>query len=72
MYQQLANLAYVLAFAVVKARTGVAAVWWTAIGDQADRYRPEAHYMRGPVRSGAQNTLESPADGRKSRTSAQI
>jgi hypothetical protein len=48
MYQQLANLAYVLAFAVVKAPTAAASAWWTAIGDEADRYRPEAHYMRGP------------------------
>jgi hypothetical protein len=48
MYQQLANLAHVLSFAVVKARTAVASAWWTAIGDPADRYRPEAHYMRGP------------------------
>jgi hypothetical protein len=48
MHQQLVNLAYVLAFVVVKARTAVASAWWTAIGDQADRYRPEAHYMRGP------------------------
>jgi hypothetical protein len=48
MHQQLVNLAYFLAFVVVKARTAVASAWWTAIGDQADRYRPEAHYMRGP------------------------
>jgi hypothetical protein len=48
MYQQLANLACVLAFAIVKARTSMANAWWTAMGDQVDRYRPEAHYMRGP------------------------
>ena len=48
MYQQLANLGYVLAFAVVKARTAVASAWWTAIGDQADKYRPEAYYTCGP------------------------
>ena len=48
MYQQLANLVRVLSFAVVKARTAVASAWWTAIGEPADRYRPEAHYMRGP------------------------
>ena len=48
MHQQLVNLAYVLAFVVVKARTAVASAWWTAISDPADRYRPEAHYMRGP------------------------
>jgi hypothetical protein len=47
MGQQL-PVAYVLAFAVVKARTAVANVWRTAMADQVDRYRPEAHYMRGP------------------------
>jgi hypothetical protein len=48
MYRQLANIACVFAFAVVKARTAVANAWWTAMGDHSDRYRPEAHYMRGP------------------------
>jgi hypothetical protein len=46
MGQQLSKIAYVLAFA--KARTAVANVWRAAMADQADRYRPEAHYMRGP------------------------
>ena len=48
MYQQLTNLAYALAFAAVKVRAAAANAWWTALGDPADRYRPEAHYMRGP------------------------
>jgi hypothetical protein len=48
MYQQLANIAYVLALAIAKACTAVANAWWTAMGDHSDRYRPEAHYMRGP------------------------
>jgi hypothetical protein len=47
MGQQLSKVAHVLAFAGVKARTAVTNVWRTAV-DQADRYRPEAHYMRGP------------------------
>jgi hypothetical protein len=48
MHRQLANIAYVLGFAVVKARRAAANAWWTAMGDHSDRYRPEAHYMRGP------------------------
>jgi hypothetical protein len=48
MGQQLAKVAYVLAFLVVKARAAVANARQTAMADQADRYRPEAHYMRGP------------------------
>ena len=48
MYQQLANIASVLALAIAKASTAVANAWWTAMGDHSDRYRPEAHYMRGP------------------------
>jgi hypothetical protein len=48
MHQQLANIAHVVAVAIVKARSAVADAWWTALGDQPDRYRPEAHYMRGP------------------------
>jgi len=48
MYRQLANAAYVLACAVAKARTTVTSAWWTAMGDHANKYRPEAHYMRGP------------------------
>jgi hypothetical protein len=47
MHRQLSNIASVLALAIVKAR-GALAAWWAATGDQANRYRPEAHYMRGP------------------------
>jgi hypothetical protein len=46
MGQQLSKVAYVLAFAVVKARTAVANVWRAAMADHG--YRPEAYYMRGP------------------------
>jgi hypothetical protein len=48
MYQQLANMARVLVFAVARARTAVADARWTAMGYHTDMYRPEAHYMRGP------------------------
>jgi hypothetical protein len=65
MYRQLANIAYVLALAIAKACTAVVNAWWTAMGDHSGRYRPEAHYMRGPGRSGGRNTLEFPSDGRK-------
>jgi len=34
--------------AVARARAAVANAWRTAMADQADKYRPEAHYMRGP------------------------
>jgi hypothetical protein len=46
MGRQLSKVAYVLAFA--KARTAVVNVWRAAMADQANRYQPEAHYMRGP------------------------
>src|SRR5260370_25685303 len=42
------KVAYVLVFVVVRARAAVAKAWHTAMADQADRYRPEAHYMRAP------------------------
>jgi hypothetical protein len=48
MDRQLLNIARALAFAIVSARTAIASAWWSAMGDRADRYRPEAHYMRGP------------------------
>jgi hypothetical protein len=47
MYRQLATMAYALYFAVVKTATALANAWWTALGDPADKYRPEAHYKRG-------------------------
>jgi hypothetical protein len=47
MYRQLATMAYALYFAVVKTGTTLANAWWTALGDPANKYRPEAHYMRG-------------------------
>jgi hypothetical protein len=48
MDRQLSKAAYVLAFLVVRARAAVANAWQTAMADPTDRYRPEAHYMRGP------------------------
>jgi hypothetical protein len=48
MPQELSRLRQVLAFAVFKASAAVAHACRTAMADPADRYRPEAHYMRGP------------------------
>jgi hypothetical protein len=48
MDRQLLSIACALAFAIVKARAAIARAWRSAMGDRADRYRPEAHYMRGP------------------------
>jgi hypothetical protein len=48
MHRQLTNIARALAFAIVKLRAALADTCWAALGDQADKYRPEAHYMRGP------------------------
>jgi hypothetical protein len=47
MLQELSHLAQVLGFAVLRASAAVANVWRATI-DPAGRYRPEAHYMRGP------------------------
>jgi hypothetical protein len=48
MLQELSRLGQVLRFAVLKASGAVANAWRTTMADPADRYRPEAHYMRGP------------------------
>jgi hypothetical protein len=48
MFQHLSHVGHVLASAVVKASAAVAHACHAAAGDQAGRYRPEAHYMRGP------------------------
>jgi hypothetical protein len=48
MYPGLMNIRSSLIVAILKARAAMANTWWTLMGDQADRYRPEAHYMRGP------------------------
>jgi hypothetical protein len=48
MARQLSKVASVLAFVVVRARAALANSWQTAMADPADKYRPEAHYMRGP------------------------
>jgi hypothetical protein len=48
MGRRLLKLAYALAVAIVRTRAAVASAWQTALADQADKYRPEAHYMRGP------------------------
>ena len=41
-------MAGILVSIATKARATVADAWASAIGDPAMRYRPEAHYMRGP------------------------
>jgi hypothetical protein len=48
MDRQLSKVAHVLAMLVARARADVAHAWQTAIAGRADRYQPEAHYMRGP------------------------
>ena len=48
MSHQLSTLASVLASATVGAWTIVLRSWRTAIADDVNTYRPEAHYMRGP------------------------
>jgi hypothetical protein len=48
MSDRLSPAAHVLAFLVGKARAALARAWRLAVGEPADRYRPEAHYMRGP------------------------
>ena len=48
MGRQLSKVRYVLAFAVARVRAAAANAWQAAMADQADKYRPEAHYMRGP------------------------
>src|SRR5260370_30410803 len=47
MLQELSHLGQVLGFAVLKVSAAVANTWRATI-DRAGRYRPEAHYMRGP------------------------
>ena len=41
-------MACMLAVTIANTRAAMVDAWWTAMGDQPDRYRPEAHYMRGP------------------------
>ena len=48
MFQQLVHVGYVLALAIVKANAAVANAWRTTMANQAARYWPEAHCMRGP------------------------
>jgi hypothetical protein len=48
MGRRLAKVAHILAFVAARGRAAVANAWNIAIADQADKYRPEAHYMRGP------------------------
>jgi hypothetical protein len=48
MLQHSSRLGQVLGFAALKARAAVANPWRTTMADPAGRYRPEAHYMRGP------------------------
>jgi hypothetical protein len=48
MFRHLSHEGHLLASAIVKASAAVSNAWQAAIADQAGRYRPEAHYMRGP------------------------
>jgi hypothetical protein len=48
MDRHLSKIAHVLAVAVVNTRAAATNVWGTTMGELAHRYRPEAHYMRGP------------------------
>jgi hypothetical protein len=48
MGRQLSKVAYVLALVVVRARAAVTNAWQIATVEPADKYQPEAHYMRGP------------------------
>jgi hypothetical protein len=48
MDRQPSKAAHVLAISVARARAIVANAWQTAIAGRADKYQPEAHYMRGP------------------------
>jgi hypothetical protein len=47
MDRQLSKVAYVLALLVERARAAVANAWQAPTADPTDKYRPEAHYMRG-------------------------
>ena len=48
MTRQLPKAADVLIALAARARTAVVNAWQTAIAGRADKYQPEAHYMRGP------------------------
>jgi hypothetical protein len=48
MLQELSRLRQILEFAFLRASAAAASAWRTVMGDPVDRYRPEAHYMRGP------------------------
>jgi hypothetical protein len=48
MYRELSPAGHVLALAVAKATSVVAKAWRSATAIEADKYHPEAHYMRGP------------------------
>lgn len=65
MYQQLSNLARMIAFAVAKARRAVVSAWRSEMADQAGRYHPEAHYMRGPGPKWRAKHAQSSPDGGK-------
>jgi hypothetical protein len=48
MYQELSRAGHDLAFTVAKAIAALADACRSAMAIEADRYHPEAHYMRGP------------------------
>ena len=48
MRHHLSHVGHALVFAIIKATAAVASGWRTTMAAPAGRYRPEAHYMRGP------------------------
>jgi len=48
MGRQLSKVASALVVVIARAHAAAASAWRTAVADSGDKYRPEAHYMRGP------------------------
>ena len=48
MSHRLADLLSIVASAGLRTGAAAASAWRLLMPDQADNYRPEAHYMRGP------------------------
>jgi hypothetical protein len=48
MGRQLFKVASALAVVIARVHAAAANAWQTAVADSTDKYRPEAHYMRGP------------------------
>jgi len=47
MDRQPSKIAHVLVLAMLRARAALANAWQAAAIEPAEKYRPEAHYMRG-------------------------